>query len=186
MLIFLAKFCSIKTGPLYSPCSSNSTTNKNRLSSTTCGEELQKIFKDWRRLTQFENSIPSQGQNCSHPSLARKFNALTSSNFHHPFQPENSAPSLVRKEERESRVPKCKKKNCSIHRKKFKELFLFFYSISAYKLCIFRHMLWSANLLCHGSNLYHLLLPLIHARLETYICIFQKIQKGIYTFGFFT
>ena len=34
--------------------------NKNRLSSTTCGEELQKIFKDWQIFKGFCQKAPKK------------------------------------------------------------------------------------------------------------------------------
>ncbi len=34
--------------------------NKNRLSSTTCGEELQKIFKDWQSFKGLSQKEPTK------------------------------------------------------------------------------------------------------------------------------
>ena len=34
--------------------------NKNRLSSTTCGEELQKIFKDWQSFKELYQKVPKR------------------------------------------------------------------------------------------------------------------------------
>ena len=38
-------------------------TNKNRLSSTTCGEELQKIFKDWQSFKGLYQKVPKRFTN---------------------------------------------------------------------------------------------------------------------------
>ncbi len=46
---------------LYIPCwCSRGGRNKNRLSSTTCGEELQKIFKDWQIFKGFCQKAPKK------------------------------------------------------------------------------------------------------------------------------